>query len=296
MPLRLQLLDPHFQMQAQLLVHFRRHARLAAEIPERGGGSSRPAARRRRRGVAAPVRGFFAQPLPPGRREGVEAGAAVVLGRCPFGLDQVLPIEAMKRLVEGGVLDAQVTAGAVAHRWRRCRSRGAARTTGIGGPADPGCPARSGSGIIAILPLRRCGERMVRLAARGTLTVLLHAEKAINRRRGPSAIVDRPDDERLAALHVAGGKHAGHAGHPLLVAPDGAAIGQTHVEIVSRGLFSGPTKPIASSTRSAVISNALPGTGSKDARPSVDDANDLLPVQRANRPRSSPTNSVVAIA
>ena len=45
------------------------------------------------------------------------------------------------------------------------------------------------------------------------------------------AFGNRPHDERLAALHVAGGEHAGHARHPVLVAPDVAAVGHLDAEL-----------------------------------------------------------------
>ena len=53
----------------------------------------------------------------------------------------------------------------------------------------------------------------------------------VNRPCRPAPIIDGPDDERLAPLHVAGSKDARHAGHPPIVTPDAAALAEPHTEI-----------------------------------------------------------------
>ncbi len=42
-------------------------------------------------------------------------------------------------------------------------------------------------------------------------------EESVDAARGLAAFADGPDDERLPSADVAGGEHAGHAGHVVLV-------------------------------------------------------------------------------
>src|SRR5262249_41542954 len=53
----------------------------------------------------------------------------------------------------------------------------------------------------------------------------------IDAARGGATFGDRPHDQRLAALHIAAREHAAHAGHPVSVAPDVAALGELDAEI-----------------------------------------------------------------
>src|SRR2546425_4392957 len=54
----------------------------------------------------------------------------------------------------------------------------------------------------------------------------------IDRASGTATFGDRPDDQGLSALHVAGGEDAGHVGHPPIVAPDVPPLGETQPEVV----------------------------------------------------------------
>jgi hypothetical protein len=91
----------------------------------------------------------------------------------------------------------------------------------------------------------------------------------VDRAGGAPALGNRPDDERLAALHVAGGEDTADVRHPARVAADVAAIGQRHAKIREQPALLGPVNPIASSTRSARISNSLPGHRRTCMRPSA---------------------------
>ena len=141
------------------------------------------------------------------------------------------------------------------------------------------------SSLPSALSAKESGQRsrQVRLA---------HQEQ-IDAAGGAAAFGNRPDDQRLAALHVAGGEHAGHAGHPVGVAPDVAALGQLDAELSSSPLRSGPRKPIASSTRSASSSNSLPGTFSNDILPSLRTSSTFEPCSFLTRPCSSPLKRCV---
>ena len=59
------------------------------------------------------------------------------------------------------------------------------------------------------------------------------------RGRAP-ALGDRPDDQRLAALHVARGEHPRHARHPRRAPPDVAALGEAHAELLEHPVALGP--------------------------------------------------------
>ena len=56
-------------------------------------------------------------------------------------------------------------------------------------------------------------------------------EEQIDAAGGGAAFGDGPDDQRLAALHVASGENAGDAGHPVRIAPDVAALGEFHSQL-----------------------------------------------------------------
>ena len=79
--------------------------------------------------------------------------------------------------------------------------------------------------------------------------------------RGLPALADRPHDERLPAPHVARGEHFRHGGAVGLgVRLDVACARRARRRIARAGPRArDPTKPIANSTRSAWISNSLPG-------------------------------------
>ena len=86
-----------------------------------------------------------------------------------------------------------------------------------------------------------------------------------------AAFADRPDDQRLAAPHVAGGEQLGHAGLVVLRRwPRRCRAGRAPRPACSTmpGLR-GPRKPMASSTRSALSSNSLPATSFMAMRPSA---------------------------
>src|SRR5437870_1647005 len=72
---------------------------------------------------------------------------------------------------------------------------------------------------------------------------------------------DGPHDQRGAALDVAAGEHAFHAGHVVLVHHHVAARVILHAQAVEQPFFTGPVKPIANRTRFTSISNSVPGMG-----------------------------------
>ena len=88
----------------------------------------------------------------------------------------------------------------------------------------------------------------------------------MDRGRRRPALGDRPHDQRRAAVHVAGHEHARRTGLPVRRArrprPAGCAATPSWV---SSGCSSVPSKPIASSTRSAGSSRSVPGHHRHDA-------------------------------
>ncbi len=60
-------------------------------------------------------------------------------------------------------------------------------------------------------------------------------EIGIDAARAAPAVGDRPDDERLAALHVAGREDARDVRHPVRIAGDGAALGQRNPQLARSG-------------------------------------------------------------
>ena len=72
------------------------------------------------------------------------------------------------------------------------------------------------------------------------------------RRRARAALGDRPHDQALAAAHVAGDEDPGHRGHERVIAGDVPRPSNSTPSCSSHSPRSGPRKPIASSTRSAV--------------------------------------------
>ena len=76
-------------------------------------------------------------------------------------------------------------------------------------------------------------------------------EEFVDRPGGVAAFGDGPDDQALAARHVAGGEDLGDAGPLVGVGLDVAHRVELDAELLEQPFFSGPTKPIASSTRSA---------------------------------------------
>ena len=88
-------------------------------------------------------------------------------------------------------------------------------------------------------------------------------QELVDRVRGLAALADRPDDQRLAAPHVAGGEHLRHR---RLIAsrcrPRRCRAGRASTpSVLSMPSCTGCTKPMASSTRSALRSNSVPGIG-----------------------------------
>ena len=84
----------------------------------------------------------------------------------------------------------------------------------------------------------------------------------VDRARRLAALADRPDDQRLAAPHVAAGEDLVDRG--LVVAGVGqrrcrAGRGRRR-DLASKPSCTGETKPMASSTRSALSSNSVPGS------------------------------------
>src|SRR6185436_17644367 len=67
-------------------------------------------------------------------------------------------------------------------------------------------------------------------------------QKGVDATGAAAAFRDRPDDERLAALHITGGEYPGDARHPVLVTPDVAAVGHAHAELVEHAAALGPEK------------------------------------------------------
>src|ERR1041384_7782480 len=58
-------------------------------------------------GVALPGADFAGELFASGGGEGVELGAAVVLGRAPLGVEQAAILEAVQRGVEGALVDLE---------------------------------------------------------------------------------------------------------------------------------------------------------------------------------------------
>src|SRR5262245_31702022 len=66
--------------------------------------------------VAPPRRRVIAELLPAGGRERVVAGPAVGLRRTPLGIDEPTALQPVERLVEGGILEGEVTGGPLVDR------------------------------------------------------------------------------------------------------------------------------------------------------------------------------------
>lgn len=84
-----------------------------------------------RAGVAEPGRGFALEPYLALGGEAIVAGAAVVLGGLPLGLEPAASLHALEGLVEGAVVDAEGAAGRGARASWRCRSRGWVPSSGL---------------------------------------------------------------------------------------------------------------------------------------------------------------------
>ena len=121
----------------------------------------------------------------------------------------------------------------------------------------------------------------MRAQATGAGEVRLARQEQVHAARAAAPVGDRPDDQRLAALHVAGREDRRHARHPVRVSRDGAAIGHRTPNCSSSPVRSGPVNPIASSTRSACSSNgAEPGDRLEDRAARHDPAFDVDRAQR----------------
>ena len=112
------LVDAHLEVEIQLFIDFRLHGCGGADTRMAFAGSRFPPPGSRhdswlgslqhridRTRVAAPVRGLLAQARAAGRGQRVKAGAAVVLGWSPLGIDEVLPMQPMQGLIECRVFD-----------------------------------------------------------------------------------------------------------------------------------------------------------------------------------------------
>ena len=88
-------------------------------------------------------------------------------------------------------------------------------------------------------------------------------QELIHRARALAAFADRPDHQRLAATHVAGGEYLGDAGRVAAV-PSVVALALPRASLATPKASSieatGLVKPMARKTRSALTSNSLPGT------------------------------------
>ena len=91
------------------------------------------------------------------------------------------------------------------------------------------------------------------------------AEVGVDRGGGRPALGDRPDDQRRAAVHVAGDEDARRrrSASPVRTSTVAPGCGASPAAS-SSGPSSVPSKPIASSTRSAGSSRSVPGTGVDD--------------------------------
>src|SRR5206468_3787463 len=67
-------------------------------------------------------------------------------------------------------------------------------------------------------------------------------QKGIDAARTAPALGNGPHHERLTALHVPGGEHARYARHPLLVAPDRAALRHPDGQLLEHGVAFGAEK------------------------------------------------------
>ena len=150
----------------------------------------------------------------------------------------------------------------------------------------------SGTACSIPAPIHNARSRSCGYVKRSGQIRLPH-QKRVDAAGGAAAFGDRPDDQRLAALHVAGGEHAGHARHPVLVAPHVAALGHLHAELIEHARCVRAENPIASRTRSAFSSNSLPGTGSNDIRPSLFTISTCTACSVVTRPSASPVKRSV---
>src|SRR5688500_10312443 len=64
-------------------------------------------------------------------------------------------------------------------------------------------------------------------------------EEGVDAAGGLAAFADGPDDERLTAADVAGGEHAGHARHVILVRDHVAAVVELQAELADRAVLFG---------------------------------------------------------
>src|SRR5476649_354367 len=68
----------------------------------------------------------------------------------------------------------------------------------------------------------------------GSRQVGVAHQETIDAARTAQALGNRPHNQRLAALHVARGEDAGHAGHPVGVAAHGASLGERNAKRVEQ--------------------------------------------------------------
>ena len=110
-------------------------------------------------------------------------------------------------------------------------------------------------------------------------------EIRVDAARAAPAVGDRPDDQRLAALHVAGCEDAGDVRHPVRVAGDGAALGQRDPQLARSGRCARgrriPSRAARGRRRTRSVAFGV------DAR---------VACRRATRPSAVPENRSVAIA
>lgn len=92
-------------------------------------------------------------------------------------------------------------------------------------------------------------------------------EVVVNAAGGAAAFGNGPDDQGLAALHIARGKDARHAGHPVLIPPDVAAVGEPHAELAQQSVALRTYEPHRQQDQVDLYLELGPGTGLKLIRP-----------------------------
>ena len=95
----------------------------------------------------------------------------------------------------------------------------------------------------------------------GELTIISWIrEPGVDRVGGVPSFANRPHDERRTTAGIASGENSGHARAVRVIGRNVSASVQRHAEVDQSLLFTGPVKPIASST-SRVHSKSVPAIG-----------------------------------
>src|SRR5438309_5504379 len=95
---------------------------------------------------------------------------------------------------------------------------------------------------------------------------------------------DGPDDQRLTPLHVAAGEDAGHARHPVGVAPDGAALGEPDSELLEQARALGAEEAHGQQHQVGVQRELAARDGREVEPPALADQLHADPVQPADVP------------